>query len=83
GEKIQVDGRYAGGSAFLTWVADLKRHGIHPVVESVAPQELAQARESTTEGQAGDKYLEFLEMSRKRHVEAAELGASDLHVLQR
>ncbi|MGC8213234.1 ATPase, T2SS/T4P/T4SS family [Ralstonia pseudosolanacearum] len=83
GEKIQVDGRYAGGSAFLTWVADLKRHGMHPVVESVAPQELAQARESTAEGQAGDKYLEFLEMSRKRHVEAAELGASDLHVLQR
>lgn len=83
GEKIQVDGRYAGGSAFLTWIADLRRHGLDPVVESVAPQELVQARESTSDGQAGDAYLEFLEMSRKRHVEASELGASDLHVLQR
>ena len=83
GEKIQVDGRYAGGSAFLTWLADLKRHGLEPVVESLAPQELAQARESTSDGQSGDAYLEFLEMSRRRHVEAAELGASDLHVLQR
>ncbi|MBB6592749.1 Flp pilus assembly complex ATPase component TadA [Ralstonia solanacearum] len=83
GKKIQVDGRYAGGSAFLTWIADLRRHGLDPVVESVAPQELVQALESTTDGQAGDAYLEFLEMSRKRHVEASELGASDLHVLQR
>ncbi len=75
GEKIQVDGRYAGGSAFLTWLADLKRHGLEPVVESLAPQELAQARESTSEDLDG--LILLLASDQSDFINGAVINADD------
>lgn len=82
---VHVDGRYAGAAAFLTWLEDIRAAGFEAAVEPVTPQELAHLKErvGSQEGNEKKAYLDNLELSRRRHMDAAALGAEDLHVLQR
>lgn len=81
---VYVDGRYAGAAAFLTWADDVRAAGFAIDVRVSAPQELAELRGATSDAKrADDAHLDMLALSKRRHADAAALGASDMHVLIR
>ncbi|MEW6339643.1 MAG: ATPase, T2SS/T4P/T4SS family [Pseudomonadota bacterium] len=81
---IHVDARHAGNPQFLTWLEDLSRRHVVTKVERVSAQDLESVREAEKAGGvADDTDLVTLTKARRIVVDAAAMGASDIHVLVR
>lgn len=82
--EIWVDTRHGGSSAFLTWVADLKRAGMHPVFNRVSAEELDALRKSLPE-QSSEDEADLVTLLEARNIlsESVALGATDLALLVR
>ena len=84
---VYVDERHVGSPSFLTWVSDIRSHGIDLFPKPVAAQELSRLRDSGfggfVEKNSADAGLATLMFAKRLISSCAAMGGADMHILVR